>query len=77
VAETAAKDIDLARLSGELEEAVRKSDLCQASLKEAHERAVQLSDLLDREQASRKEADQRAAEAEGVSASLKARLRCR
>ena len=65
---------DVVRLSGALADASEKFHTAQAALSEAHARAEQLTGLLEREQAARAEAVERAAQAGQEAAVLATRL---
>ena len=67
-------DSEVIRLSGALAGASEAAHTAQAALSEAHARAEQLTALLDREQAARAEAVERAAQAGQEAAVLAARL---
>ena len=67
-------DSEVIRLSGALAGASEAAHTAQAALSEAHARAEQLTGLLEREQAARSEAVERAAQAGQEAAVLAARL---
>lgn len=73
-AEAARQAAELARLAGELARAGESAHTAQAALAESHARAEQLTALLEREQAARADAVERAARAEQEAAVLVARL---
>jgi chromosome segregation ATPase len=72
--ETARQAAEVARTAGELAEARESAHTAQAALAESHTRAEQLTALLEREQAGRAEAVERAAQAEQAGAVLASRL---